>query len=58
MALLFVAGVMNLVWVAAVAIYVAFEKLLPRSQWLGRAAGAGLIIVGGIILARGLAVAA
>jgi predicted metal-binding membrane protein len=58
MALLFVVGVMNLAWVAAVAIYVAFEKLLPRSQWLGRAAGAGLIIVGGIILARGLAVAA
>ena len=46
MALLFVVGVMNLVWVAAVAIYVAFEKLLPRSPWLSRAAGVGLILVG------------
>jgi predicted metal-binding membrane protein len=54
MALLFVSGVMNLVWVAAVAIYVAFEKLLPRSQWLSRAAGGGLIVAGGIVLAHGL----
>ena len=52
MALLFVAGVMNLAWVAAVAIYVAFEKLLPRSQWLSRAAGVGLIISGGMVLAH------
>ena len=49
MALLFVAGVMNLAWVAAVAIYVAFEKLLPRSQWLSRAAGVGLIAAGAVI---------
>jgi predicted metal-binding membrane protein len=54
MALLFVAGVMNLAWVAAVAIYVAFEKLLPRSQWLSRAAGVGLIVAGGVVLALGL----
>jgi predicted metal-binding membrane protein len=54
MALLFVSGVMNLAWVAAVAIYVAFEKLLPRSPWLSRAAGVGLIVAGGIVLAHGL----
>ena len=58
MALLFVVGVMNLVWIAAVAIYVAFEKLLPRSEWLSRAAGAGLIVAGGVVLARGYSVAA
>jgi predicted metal-binding membrane protein len=58
MALLFVAGVMNLAWVAAVAIYVAFEKLLPRSQWLSRAAGVGLIVSGGLVLAHGLTVTA
>jgi predicted metal-binding membrane protein len=52
MALLFVAGVMNLVWIAAVAIYVAFEKLLARSPWLSRAAGVGLIVAGGVVLAR------
>ncbi|ANW01339.1 DUF2182 domain-containing protein [Bradyrhizobium icense] len=54
MALLFVAGVMNLLWIAAVAIYVAFEKLLPRSLWLSRAAGVGLILAGGVVLARSL----
>jgi predicted metal-binding membrane protein len=45
---------MNLAWVAAVAIYVAFEKLLPHSPWLSRAAGAGLIAAGGVVLALGL----
>jgi predicted metal-binding membrane protein len=58
MALLFVVGVMNLVWIAAVAIYVAFEKLLPRSEWLSRIAGVGLILVGAIVLARGYSVMA
>ena len=58
MALLFVAGVMNLAWVAAVAIYVAFEKLLPSSLWLSRVAGAGLIVAGGLVLAYGLIVTA
>jgi predicted metal-binding membrane protein len=54
MALLFVAGVMNLVWIALVAIYVGFEKLLAGSPWLSRAAGVGLIAAGGIVLAHGL----
>lgn len=54
MALLFVGGVMNLVWIAAVAIYVALEKLLARSQRLSRVAGIALIATGGIVLARGL----
>ena len=58
MALLFVSGVMNLVWIAAVAIYVGFEKLLPRSPWLSRAAGVGLIVSGGVVLARSLVVTA
>jgi predicted metal-binding membrane protein len=58
MALLFVVGVMNLVWIAAVAIYVAFEKLLPRSEWLSRAAGVVLIVAGGVVLAYGLPVTA
>ena len=57
MALLFVVGVMNLAWIAAVAIYVGLEKMLTRSRWLSSAVGAGLIAVGGIILVRGLAVA-
>jgi predicted metal-binding membrane protein len=52
MALLFVSGVMNLVWIAGIAIYVAFEKLLPLGHRLSRAAGVGLIVSGTIILAR------
>lgn len=58
MALLFVVGVMNLAWIAAVAIYVGLEKMVARSRWLSSAVGAGLIVAGGIILARGLAVTA
>ena len=58
MALLFVVGVMNLAWVAAVAIYVAFEKLMPRHQWLSRAAGVVLMIAGGAVMAGGFLVTA
>jgi predicted metal-binding membrane protein len=52
MLLLFVAGVMNLVWVAGIALYVACEKLLPLDQRLSHAAGAVLIVAGAIVLAR------
>jgi predicted metal-binding membrane protein len=52
MLLLFVAGVMNLVWVAVIALYVACEKLLPLDQRLSRAAGAVLFVAGAIVLAR------
>jgi predicted metal-binding membrane protein len=52
MALLFVAGVMNLAWVATVAIYVAFEKLLPRSPRLSHVAGVVLIVSGAVVLAH------
>ena len=43
MALLFVGGAMNLVWIAALSILVLVEKLLPPGQWVGR--GAGLILI-------------
>ena len=52
MALLFVSGVMNLVWIAGIAIYVAGEKLLPLGHGLSRAAGAALIMSGAIVLGR------
>jgi predicted metal-binding membrane protein len=39
MALLFVVGVMNLAWIAALTALVLAEKLLPGGVWLGRAAG-------------------
>jgi predicted metal-binding membrane protein len=50
MALLFVGGVMNLVWIAALAILVLVEKLLPAGRWIGRAAGILLIAWGGATL--------
>lgn len=46
MALLFVGGVMNLAWVAALALAVAVEKLLPAGQRLASLLGLGLIAAG------------
>ena len=46
MALLFVAGVMNLLWVATIAIAVLIEKAVPRGDLVGRIAGAGLVLAG------------
>ena len=51
MALLFVGGVMNLVWVAALTLLVAAEKLLPGGQWLARIAGVALVAWGAYLLA-------
>ena len=39
MALLFVGGVMNVIWIAALTIMVLIEKVLPLGQWFGRGAG-------------------
>lgn len=44
MALLFVAGVMNLLWVAALSVFVLAEKLAPR--YVSRPGGAVMIIAG------------
>jgi predicted metal-binding membrane protein len=52
MALLFVAGVMNLVWVAVIAVAVLVEKALPRGDLVGRIAGAALVIAGAWLAAR------
>ena len=46
MALLFVGGVMNLIWLAALAILVLIEIVLPCGQWVGRVAGVVLIVWG------------
>jgi predicted metal-binding membrane protein len=52
MALLFVAGVMNLVWVAVIAVAVLVEKALPRGDLVGRIAGVALVIAGAWLAAR------
>jgi predicted metal-binding membrane protein len=44
MALLFVGGVMNLAWVAALAVFVLAEKALARGRWLSRVSGVVLIL--------------
>ena len=54
MTLLFFGGVMNFVWIAGIAIYVALEKLLLKSQTLSRAAGSILALSGILMLARAL----
>jgi predicted metal-binding membrane protein len=49
MALLFVFGVMNLAWIAALALLVLLEKLLRRPAWFARAAGAALLAWGALL---------
>jgi predicted metal-binding membrane protein len=59
MALLFVGGVMNLLWVAGLSLVVAVEKLAPRGVLVGRVAGVAFVAWGIVIavtpaLSRGL----
>lgn len=49
MLLLFVGGVMNLVWIAGLALLVLLEKLLPRGDRLASVTG-GLLLVAGLCL--------
>jgi predicted metal-binding membrane protein len=46
MALLFIGGVMNVAWVAALAVSVAIEKLAPGGQRIAALFGLGLIVAG------------
>lgn len=51
MSLLFVAGVMNILWIAALSFLVGLEKLVPRGLWLSRATGAALALWGTWLIA-------
>jgi predicted metal-binding membrane protein len=51
MGLLFVGGVMNLLWIAATAIFVLLEKTSPFGDVSGRFAGGAMILVGALSLA-------
>jgi len=54
MALLFVGGVMNLLWVAAIAGFVLAEKVAPAGRAVGRIAGLVLVAWGGwMVLSAG-----
>ena len=46
MVLLFVVGVMNLLWVAVIALFVIAEKVLPRGELIAHIAGVALVAVG------------
>ena len=46
MALLFVVGVMNVLWIALLALLVLVEKLAPWGRWVARAAGVGCVAAG------------
>jgi predicted metal-binding membrane protein len=50
MALLFVAGVMNLLWIAALTLLVLVEKLAGRAKWVGSAIGAVCVVWGAWML--------
>jgi predicted metal-binding membrane protein len=55
MALLFVGGVMNLFWVALIAVVVLAEKALPRGDLFGKAGGLVMIALAAyMILPRDL----
>lgn len=55
MALLFVFGVMNLAWIAALAILVLLEKLLRRPAWFAPAVGATLLAWGALLTVQAAA---
>lgn len=50
MCVLFVVGVMNLMWVIAIAIFVLIEKVGPWGTWVARVAGVVMIAIGTYVL--------
>lgn len=53
MALLFVAGVMNMVWVATITVLVLQEKIAPQSWRVLHVAGAILVVWGVWVIVAG-----
>jgi predicted metal-binding membrane protein len=51
MALLFVGGIMNVLWIAVLAIVVLLEKLAPKGPWFARLTGIVLLVWGAATLA-------
>jgi predicted metal-binding membrane protein len=50
MALLFVGGVMNLLWIVGLTLLVAAERLLPRGETIRRLSGFALLAWGAVVL--------
>ncbi len=51
MGLLFFGGVMNLYWIAGIALFVLLEKTAPAGRWLSYATGVALLVWGAGMLA-------
>ena len=49
-ALSFALGVMNLVWMAALTVFMLIEKISPAGRFISRATGIGLTVWGGWML--------
>jgi predicted metal-binding membrane protein len=54
MALLFVGGVMNVLWIAGLAIFVLLEKVIPVGRAISRIAGCLLVVSGAWLLVAAL----
>jgi predicted metal-binding membrane protein len=54
MAILFVGGVMNVLWIVAVTIFVLVEKMAPVGRVISRLTGAGILASGVWVLAQTL----
>jgi predicted metal-binding membrane protein len=52
MALLFAAGTMSLLWMAAITASVLVEKLFPAGQWIARVSGLAMMAFGLYLLSR------
>jgi len=52
MGLLFLGGVMNLMWIAAITLFVLLEKVLPFGPQGGRISGIAMIVVGVVVIAN------
>lgn len=52
MALLFVGGVMNLLWIAGLTIFVLLEKVIPTGRFVSRLAGTAMAAAGLFLLFR------
>jgi predicted metal-binding membrane protein len=54
MALLFITGVMNLLWIAAIAGFILIEKVIPAGEYVARLAGLLLIGFGILMVANSI----
>jgi predicted metal-binding membrane protein len=50
MGLLFVGGVMNVLWIALLALLILLEKLFPFGRWIARASGIAFLSAGAWLL--------